>query len=54
MDDKTILQGPLEGGRRRDWQKELLDGQRQRMNVPAHARTTHDSLLQKRLDEDLF
>ena len=33
--------------------EESLDGQHQRVNIPAHARTTHKGLLQKRLEEDL-
>ena len=33
--------------------EEMLDGQHQRVNIPAHARTTHKGLLQKRLGEDL-
>ena len=31
----------------------MLDRRRQRVDVPAHARTVHDGLLQKRLEEDL-
>ena len=34
--------------------EEMLGGQHQRVNIPAHARTTTNSLLQKRLEEDLF
>ena len=30
--------------------EEMLDGQYQRVDVPAHARTAHKGLLQKRLD----
>ena len=33
--------------------EELLDGQHQRVNIPAHVRTAYKGLLQKRLDEDL-
>ena len=33
--------------------KEMQDGQHQRVDIPAHARTTHKGLLQKRLEEDL-
>ena len=33
--------------------QDLLDGQRQRLDVPAHAGTTHDSLSKKRLEEYL-
>ena len=32
---------------------EMLDGQHQRENIPAHARTAHKGLPQKRLEEDL-
>ena len=33
--------------------EEMLDGQHQRVDIPAHARTAHKGLLQKRLEEDL-
>ena len=33
--------------------EEMLDGQRQRVDIPAHARAAHKGLLQKRLEEDL-
>ena len=33
--------------------EEMLGGQRQRVDFPAHARTAHNGLLQKRLEEDL-
>ena len=33
--------------------EEMLDGQHQRVDIPAHARTTHKGLLQERLKEDL-
>ena len=33
--------------------EEMLDGQRQRVHIPAQARTADNSLLQKRLEEDL-
>ena len=33
--------------------EEMLDGQYQRVELPAHARTAHKGLLQKRLEEDL-
>ena len=33
--------------------EEMLDGQHQRVDIPAPARTAHDGLLQKRLEEDL-
>ena len=32
--------------------EEVLDGQRQRVDVSACARTAHEGLLQKRLEED--
>ena len=31
----------------------MLDGQHQRVNIPAHTRTAHKGVLQKRLEEDL-
>ena len=34
---KTILQGTLEGERRRGRAEEMLDGQHQRVDSPAHA-----------------
>ena len=33
--------------------EETLDGQHQRDDIPAHARTAHKGLLQKRLEDDL-
>ena len=33
--------------------EKMLDGQHQRVDIPAHARTAHKGLLQKRLEEDL-
>ena len=33
--------------------EKMLDGQHQRVDIPAHARTAHKGLLQKRLKEDL-
>ena len=33
--------------------KKMLDGQRQRMDIPAYARTARNGLLPKRLEEDL-
>ena len=33
--------------------EEMLDGHHQRVDIPAHARTAHKVLLQKRLEEDL-
>ena len=42
------------GGRAIPWSAEkMLDGQHQRVDNPAHARTVHKGLLQKRLEEDL-
>ena len=32
---------------------EMLDGQHQRVGIPAHARTAHKDLLQQSLEEDL-
>ena len=32
--------------------EEMLDGKHQRLDIPAHARTAHKGLLQKRLEED--
>ena len=40
---KTVLQGA----------KEMLDGQHQRVDVPAHGGSAHKGLLQNRLEEDL-
>ena len=50
---RIILQGTLEGGRRRDRQKKVLDGQHQIVYILAHTRTPHNGLLQERLEEDL-
>ena len=33
--------------------EEMMDGQHQRVDIPAHARTAHKGLLLKRLEEDL-
>ena len=33
--------------------EETLDGQHQRVDIPARARAAHKALLQKRLEEDL-
>ena len=33
--------------------KEMLDGHHQRVDIPAHARTAHKGLLQKRLEKAL-
>ena len=42
------------GGWSAPWSaEEMLDGQHQRVDVPAHARTAHKGLLQKRLEENL-
>ena len=50
---KAILHGDL-GGWATPWSAEVvLDEQHQRVDVPAHARTAHKNLLQKRLEEDL-
>ena len=41
-------------GRARPWSaEEMLDGQHQRLDIPAHAVTAHKGLLEKRLEEDL-
>ena len=34
--------------------KDMLDGQHQRVDVPAHAKAPHNGLLQKRLEQDLY
>ena len=42
------------GGRATPWlAEEMLDGQHQRVDVPAHARTAHNNFLQKTLRENL-
>ena len=42
------------GGLATPWlAEEMLDGQHQGEDIPAHARTAHKGLLQKRLEEDL-
>ena len=42
------------GGWATPWSaEEMLDGQHQRVDIPAYARTAHNGLLQKRLEEDL-
>ena len=33
--------------------EEMLNGEHQRVDIPAHARTAHKDLLQKRLEEDI-
>ena len=49
---KTILKAALKVGDVLS-AEEMLDGQCQRVDVPASARTAHKGLLQKRLEEDL-
>ena len=50
---KTILQGTyLEGCATSRSAEKMLDGQRQRVDIPAHAKTTHKGLRQKRLEDD--
>ena len=34
------------------WVEKMLDGQHQRVDIPAHARTANKGLLQKRPEED--
>ena len=42
------------GGWATPWSAEdMMDGQHQRVDISAHARTTHKGLLQKRLEGDL-
>ena len=42
------------GGWATPWlSQEMLDGQRQRVDIPSNARTAHKGFLQKRLEEDL-
>ena len=42
------------GGWATPWSvEEMLDGQHEKVDIPAHARTAHKGLLQKRLEEDL-
>ena len=51
---KTILQGTLERGWVVPWlAEEMLDGEHQRVDIPARVRTAHKGLLLKRLEEDL-
>ena len=33
--------------------EKMLEGQHQKVDIPAHARAAHKGLLQKRLEEDL-
>ena len=49
----TILHSTLEGGGTPRKAEEMLDGQQQRVDIPAHATAAHKRLLQKRLQEDL-
>ena len=49
---KTILQGTLEGRRRRGRQRNMLDGQHQRVDIPAQVGSAHEGLLQKGLEDD--
>ena len=50
---KTTLQGTLTCGRHPGMAEEMLDGQHQRVDIPAQARAAHKGLLQKRPEEDL-
>ena len=45
--------GHLEGWTTPWSAEKVLDEQHQRADIPAHVRTAHKSLLQKRLEEDL-
>ena len=46
--------GERAGGGGKQWLAEqILDRQRQTMDIPAHAKTAHDGLPRKRLKEDL-
>ena len=48
---KTTLSRHL-GGWATSWSAEgMLDGQHQKVDVPAHARTAHKGLMQKRLED---
>ena len=50
----TILQGTLKVSDVTPWSAgEMLDGQRQRVDVPAYVGTARHGLSQKRLEEDL-
>ena len=51
---QIIFQGTLKGGQLPWLAEEVLDGQYERVDIPAHARTAHNSLLQKSLEEDLL
>ena len=52
---ETILQNTLEGGRSRGRHKQTkkLNGQRQTVDIPAHARISQNGIPQKRDGEDL-
>ena len=43
-----------QGWARKRSAEEMLTGQRQRVGVPAHARTARDGLPRKRLEDDLY
>ena len=50
----TTSPNPFFRAPRRPWSaEEMLDGQHQKLDIPARARTAHKGLLQKRLEEDL-
>ena len=51
---KTIPRDTLEGGRRLGPQKIMLNGQRQRIDFPAHVGTAHGSLSNRGLEENLL
>ena len=46
--------GHLEGWATPWSAEEMLNGQHQGVDIPAHARTDHQGLLQKRLDEEFY
>ena len=50
---KAILTGTLEEWATLWLAEEMMDGQHQRVDIPPNARTDHNGLLQKRLEEDL-
>ena len=55
---RQLLQNRPSGHPTRAWTtpwsaEEKLDGQRQRVNIPAHARTADSRQLQETLEEDL-
>ena len=42
------------GGSEAPWASvEILDGQHEKVDISAHARTAHDCLLKKKLEEDI-